>query len=113
MVDFESAYNAILGRPSLTKFMPTTHHAYQKIKISKPKGVIVVQGDQAVALSCYRKSLELVDQLPLKDLTLEDKTGKAAKVKATPQPNEQVKIVPLSPEDQSRTVRIGVALSDK
>lgn len=28
IVDFESAYNAILGRPSLTKFMAVTHHAY-------------------------------------------------------------------------------------
>ena len=44
VVDFESAYNAILGRPSLTKFMAATHHAYQKIKITGPKGVIVVQG---------------------------------------------------------------------
>ena len=88
VVDFESAYNAILGRPYITKFMAATHHAYQKIKIPGPKGLIVVQGDQAVVLSCDRKSLELVDQLPLKDLTLEDKTGKAAKVKAAPQPNE-------------------------
>ena len=28
VVDFEYAYNAILGRPSLTKFMAATHHAY-------------------------------------------------------------------------------------
>ena len=73
----------------------------------------MVQGDQTVALLYDRKSLELVDQLPLKDLTLEDKTGKVAKVKATPQPDEQVKIVPLSPEDQSKTVQIGAGLSEK
>ena len=73
----------------------------------------MVQGDQAVARSCDRKSLELVDQLPLKDLTLEDKTGKSAKIKATPQPNEEVKVVPLSPDDQSKIVWIGARLSEK
>ena len=55
-------------------------------------------------LSYDRKSLELVDQLPLKDLILEDKTGKSAKIKATPQPSKEVKVVPLSPDDQSKTV---------
>lgn len=113
VVDFESAYNAILGRPFLTKFMAATHHAYQKIKIPGPKGVIAVQGDQAVALLCDRKLLELVDQLPLKDLTLEDKAGKSAKIKAASQPNEEVKVVPLSPDDQSKTVRISAGLSEK
>lgn len=113
MVDFESADNAILGRSSLTKFMAATHHAYQKIKIPGPKGVILVHGDQAIALSYDRKSLELVDQLPLKDLTLKDKTGKSAKIKAAPQPNEEVKVVPLSLDDQSKIVRIGAGLSEK
>ena len=75
--------------------------------------MIVVQGDQAIALSCDRKSLELVDQLPLKDLTLEDTKGKAAKIKATPQPSEEVNVVPLSLDDQSKTVRIGARLSEK
>lgn len=32
-VDFKIAYNAILGRPSLTKFMVVVHYAYQCVKI--------------------------------------------------------------------------------
>ena len=51
MVDLSSAYHALLGRPTLAKFMAPPHCAYLKTKLSGPKGLITVTGD-------YRKSLE-------------------------------------------------------
>ena len=110
IVDFESAYNAILGRPSLTKFMAATHHSYQSTKIPSPKGVISMQGNNSTALNCDRKSLEFVDQLPLidpNDAVNPNKATKAERPKAIPEPNEKVKQVPLTSNDQSKTMQIG------
>ncbi|XP_020169631.1 uncharacterized protein [Aegilops tauschii subsp. strangulata] len=51
VVDLSSAYHALLGRPTLAKFMAVPHYAYLKMKLPGPKGLITVAGD-------YRKSLE-------------------------------------------------------
>ena len=51
VVDLESPYHALLGRPALAKFMASTHMPYLKMKIPGPNGVITVVGD-------YKKSLE-------------------------------------------------------
>ena len=34
VADFEGTYHAILGRPTLTKFMAIPHHMYLVLKIS-------------------------------------------------------------------------------
>ena len=51
VVDLESPYHALLGRPALAKFMASTHLPYLKMKMPSPEGVITITGD-------YRKSLE-------------------------------------------------------
>lgn len=40
----------------------------QSVKIPGLKGVITIQGNQSTSLNCDRKSLEIVHQLPLRDL---------------------------------------------
>lgn len=45
-------YNAILGYPALAKFMAVTHHAYNVVKMSGPKGVITVRADHEDAVRC-------------------------------------------------------------
>lgn len=50
-------------------------------------------------------SLELVDQLPLKDFNEIEKPSKGERLEATPQPNDN-RQVPLNPDDQSRIVQI-------
>ena len=37
VVDFDTAYNAILGRPALAKFLMATHYGYQCLKMPGPK----------------------------------------------------------------------------
>ena len=52
VVNFETAYKAILGRHTLTKFMAAMHCAYQCVKILGPKGVITVRGCPKAGLCC-------------------------------------------------------------
>jgi hypothetical protein len=51
VVDLNSPYHALLGRPALAKFMAVPHYAYLKMKLPGPRGVITVTG-------CYKKSIE-------------------------------------------------------
>jgi hypothetical protein len=51
VVDLNSPYHALLGRPALAKFMAIPHYAYLKMKLSGPHGVITITG-------CYKKSIE-------------------------------------------------------
>jgi hypothetical protein len=51
LVDLNSPYHALLGRPALAKFMAIPHYAYLKMKLPGPRGVITITG-------CYKKSME-------------------------------------------------------
>jgi hypothetical protein len=44
-------FNAIIGRPTLYRFMAITHYEYLVLKMSSPAGVLTVQGDRPVALA--------------------------------------------------------------
>nr|ABB47352.2 retrotransposon protein, putative, unclassified [Oryza sativa Japonica Group] len=59
-VDFDVAdlslpYNAVLGRPTLVKFMVAVHYAYLQMKMPGPGGPITVHGDLKVALACMEQ----------------------------------------------------------
>nr|AAT81661.1 putative retrotransposon protein [Oryza sativa Japonica Group]ABF97633.1 retrotransposon protein, putative, unclassified [Oryza sativa Japonica Group] len=59
-VDFDVAdlslpYNAVLGRPTLVKFMAAVHYAYLQMKMPGPGGPITVHGDLKVALACMEQ----------------------------------------------------------
>ena len=106
VVDFDTAYNAILGRPALAKFLMATHYGYQCLKMPGPKGVITIHCDKKMAHTCDRRSLEMVGQIPAREEKGQPST-KCSKPKAAPKPNDQVKEVPLDQEEPSKTVRIG------
>jgi hypothetical protein len=44
VVDLNSPYHALLGRPALAKFMAVPHYAYLRMKLPSPRGVITVTG---------------------------------------------------------------------
>ena len=52
VVDLESPYHALLGRPALSKFMIYTHVGYLKMKLPGPNGIITISGDYKRALEC-------------------------------------------------------------
>ncbi len=42
VAEFDTAYNAIIGRAALAKFMAASHYANQVLKMSGPKGIITI-----------------------------------------------------------------------
>ena len=63
VAEFETSYHAILGRPSLAKFMAIPNHTYLLLKMPAPKGVLSVYGDLQTSYACEAKNIELSDTL--------------------------------------------------
>ncbi|KAI5021635.1 hypothetical protein ZWY2020_058365 [Hordeum vulgare] len=63
VVDLSSSYQAILGRPALTKFMAVPHYAYLKMKLPGPRGIITVSGDYKKSIECARAGSKLAESL--------------------------------------------------
>ena len=74
IVDAPSAYNMLLGRPSLNaiKAIPTAYH--MMIKFPTVSGVGMVRGDQRVARECYSASMKqkAVGNVYMDDLDMRD-----------------------------------------
>jgi hypothetical protein len=63
VVDLNSPYHALLGRPALAKFMAIPHYAYLKMKLPGPRGVITVSGCYKKSIECARASSKLAEAL--------------------------------------------------
>lgn len=50
---FNYAYNSIIGRPRLAKFMVVPHYSYMMLKMLGPQVVITVKDDLQVSVECY------------------------------------------------------------
>ena len=61
VMDFQSAYQAILGRPSYARFMARPCYMYLKLKMSGPRGVITVTGNRQKAEDCFQKGSKIAD----------------------------------------------------
>ncbi|KAK1613582.1 hypothetical protein QYE76_019099 [Lolium multiflorum] len=63
VVDLNSPYHALLGRPALAKFMATTHVSYLKMKMLGPNGIITVAGSYKRSLECVSAGSSLAEAL--------------------------------------------------
>jgi hypothetical protein len=61
VVDLDSPYHALLGRPALAKFMASTHAAYLKMKMPGPRGVITIIGDYKRSMACATTGSNLAE----------------------------------------------------
>ena len=61
VVNFQSAYHAILGRPAYARFMARPSYVYLKLKMPGPGGVITVTGNRQKAEECFQKGSKIVD----------------------------------------------------
>jgi hypothetical protein len=52
VVNLETSYHAILGRPAIAKFMVVPHYMYLLLKMPTPVGVLSLQGDLKVSFDC-------------------------------------------------------------
>ena len=65
VADFDGTYHAILGRPSLTKFMAVLHYSYLVLKIPTEKGVLTVRGNVYTAYTCEEESFKITKEIDL------------------------------------------------
>jgi hypothetical protein len=125
VVDFETTYNAFLGRPILTKFMVVPHYAYLVMKMPGPNGIISIRGDVKHAYDYDRESCEMADRL-LASTELQEL--KMALAESHPDPimpeaktskvsiqlkDNLSKTVPLSLDELSKVTHVGNSLDPK
>jgi len=65
VADFDGTYNAILGHPSLTKFMAVPHYSYLVLKMPTEKGVLSVRGNVYTTYTCEEESFKITDAIDL------------------------------------------------
>jgi hypothetical protein len=127
MADFETVYNAFLGRSPVTKFMAIPHYAYLVLKMPGPRGVISIRGDIKQAYDYDKESSEMANRLttsielrelkeslaespPPLDPVIPD--SKASKTSIQPEDALSMQ-VPLSMEEPSKVAHIGNTLDPK
>ena len=91
IVDAPSAYNMLLGRPSLNaiRAIPSSYHMI--IKFPTTNGVGMVRGNQRVARECYSASMKqkTVDNIYMDELDMRDE------VNTRPAPSEELEPIQL------------------
>ena len=106
IIDAPSAYNMLLGRPSLNaiKAIPSAYHMI--IKFQTVHGVGMVRGDQRVARECYTASMKqkAVDNVNVDELDMRDE------VLTRPEPSEELEPVSLD-DDPEHLTYIGSKLA--
>ena len=127
MVDLESHYHALLGRPALAKFMVVPHYAYLKMKMPSSKGIITIPGDYKKSSECAAASSRLAESLVIaEEKKMLDRVvviaGKQWAMSPVPkvhdaqgsfQPAKETKKIPLDPEHLERFAVIGANLNSK
>ena len=107
VVDAPSAYNMLLGRPSLNaiKAIPSAYH--MMIKFPTTSEVGMVRGDQRVAKECYSASMKqkTVNNIYLDELDMRDE------VNTQPEPLEDMEPVSMD-DDPEHLTYIGVKLAE-
>ena len=107
IVDAQSAYNMLLGRPSLNaiKAIPSAYHMI--IKFPTMHEVGMVRGDQRLARECYTTSMKqrAIDNVNVDELDMRDE------VLNRPEPLEELEPVSLD-EDPEHLAYIGSKLAE-
>ena len=65
VVDFDTTYHAILGRPALTKFMAMPHYVYLVLKIPMEQGILTLRANVSTAYECEREGLTIAEAMDL------------------------------------------------
>ena len=107
IVDAPTAYNMLLGRPSLNaiKAIPSAYH--MMIKFPTISGVGMVREDQRVARECYSASVKrkTVDNIYLDELDMRDEMNTRL------EPSEDLELVPLD-DNPEHLAYIGSKLAE-
>ena len=128
VVDLESPYHALLGRPMLAKFMATTHIAYLKMKMPGPNGVITITGDYKRSMECAAASSALAEAMVIAEekkkfqkVVALAQSARSSACRGCPtrtavwpsRPPKETKKVNVDADFPERNVIIGAGLGDK
>ena len=125
VANFDSSYHAILGRPTLAKFMAIPHYPYLLLKMPGPNGVLSLRSDLKHAFDCDVQAIQIVAKAQANDGRKEITTvaaemrpeelaipAKRPSILAPPK-EADVKQVDLGTGDPSKTSTISAHLSAK
>ena len=128
VVDLDSPYHDLLGRPALAKFMASDHVAYLKLKMPGPSGVITISGNYKRSMDCASAGSNLAQSLviaeekkKIHDVAQLAKQAIMMKVPEVANPHGSVafqapnetKQIQLDPSFPERTATIGSNLDPK
>ncbi|KAL0456594.1 UNVERIFIED_CONTAM: hypothetical protein Slati_0998600 [Sesamum latifolium] len=123
VVDIPSAYNVILGRPTLNAFRAIISTYYMKIKFSVVGGVGEAQTDALQARKCYVEAIKRGKKRGLEETPAEENSNKRGKdpvprpepkekAPITIQPVEEPLTVELIPGDPRKVTKIGSKMKE-
>jgi hypothetical protein len=96
-------FNAIIGRPTLYRFMAIAHYEYLVLKMSSPSRVLTVWGDRAAALAAVEK----LHALAAETARLDD-GGRDPSASGTKAPTKVPKVQPSRANDVPvKTIQVG------
>jgi hypothetical protein len=98
VIDRPSAYNAIVGRPSLNKLRAVTSTYHLMMKFPTEEGVGEVRGDQLTARKCYNVSMKASDTTSITVASVAEARGEPA------EPVEEVSV------EEGKVLQIGTCL---
>ena len=102
VVNCSSAYNGILGRPTLNSWKAATSTYHLMIKFPTEYGIGELLGDQVAAYECYIAMLEMENYQPT--MCIEEQRTMAESV-------EELEVVTLDESRPERTTRMGMLAS--
>ena len=65
VANFDGTYHAILGRPSITKFMAVPHYLYLVLKMPTEKGVVTIRGNVYTVYNCEEETFKITEAIDL------------------------------------------------
>jgi hypothetical protein len=127
VANFESSYNAILGRPALAKFMVVPHYVYLLLKMLGQSGVLTLRGDLKKSYDCNQEAIQYASTTHVPDASgevlaaaqqlsqagLEIPSRKANKSSIQSVGDVALKLIQLQEGDTSKTAVIGAGLAEK
>ena len=102
VVDCSSAYNGILGRPTLNSWKAATSTYHLMVKFPTEYGIKELRGDQVAACKCYIAMLKMEDHQ--QTMCIEEQRTMA-------KPVEELEVVTLDESMLERTTRMGMLAS--
>ena len=124
VADFDGTYHAILGRPSLTKFMAIPHYRYLVLKMPTEKGVLTLRGNVYAAYTCEDDNFKIAEahnlSIRMAETMLDTKKTSTDHLEIleleAPHKNiksKEHKVIQLVDGDPSKTALIGANLDPK